>query len=125
MNEKILVVDDDEQIIVMLEKALTLVHYMVYSAKDSHSAIQVALTEKPDLILLDYKLSGISGIAVQRAFQSSEITKHIPVIMMTGYADDAIAKMIDTKVVTDYIIKPFSIEEIGGLIQKVLDRNQR
>lgn len=110
MREKkdftILIVDDQRSNIVVLSNILR-PSYTVIAAKDGPAAIEIAKTMKPDLILLDIVMPGMSGFEVLTELKNSDDTMHIPVIFVTGMdSDESEAKGLRLGAV-DYITKPF------------------
>jgi CheY-like chemotaxis protein len=82
-RKKILLIDDSETIL-MLEKMFLRLDYDLITAKDGRSGIAKALTEKPDLVVLDLVMPGMSGSTVCRMLRSEEATKDIPIVMVTS-----------------------------------------
>ncbi len=118
--QKILVVEDERQIVRFLELELKHEGYEVETAFDGLTGLEAAETGKPDLILLDLMLPGMSGLEVcRRLRQNSEV----PVIMLTardGTADKVLG--LDWGA-TDYVTKPFVIEELLARIRAALRRS--
>src|SRR4051794_15870383 len=83
-NRLILFIDDSEMDRRMVERLLTKRDFRVILSKDGESGIAMAQKEKPDLILLDVVLPGISGIDVCKKLKKDEFTKNIPIIFLTG-----------------------------------------
>ena len=83
-NRLILFIDDNEVDRRFIEKILIKRDYRVVLANDGESGLETAQREKPDLILLDVVLPGISGIEVCKRLKKDDATKNIPVIFLTG-----------------------------------------
>jgi CheY-like chemotaxis protein len=83
---KILLVEDDETNIDMLSRRLQSRGYHVISAVDGEQGYALAQSERPDLILMDISLPTMDGWEVTRQLKASEVTRHIPVIALTGHA---------------------------------------
>jgi len=118
MTHKILVIDDEEKMCWALERALSQEGYQVVTATRGLPGIELAKKTQPSLVILDLKMPDIGGIEVLK--QLKEINASIPVIMITahGSIDTAIEAM---KIgATDYITKPFKLEEIKLQIAKAL-----
>lgn len=118
----ILVVDDEAAIRDMLTFALERTHMQVMSASDAKEALLKISEQKPDLILLDWMMPGVSGIELTRRLKKDALTKDIPIIMLTARSgeDDKVAGL-DTGT-DDYLIKPFSPRELIARINAVLRR---
>jgi len=120
VNKKtILVVDDEKQIVELLSAYLERENYRVMAAYDGRTALDIALREKPDLILLDLMLPEINGFEVCRMLRNSS---SIPVIMLTA-RDEETDKVLCLEVgADDYITKPFSPREVLARVRAVLRR---
>jgi two-component system alkaline phosphatase synthesis response regulator PhoP len=123
-KQKILVVDDEEDILELLTFNLTKEGYDVSSASSGEEALSVARTGSPDLILLDLMLPGMDGLEVARRIKGEPSTKHIPIVMLT-------AKGEESDIVTglelgadDYITKPFSRKVLVARLRAVLRRKE-
>src|SRR3990167_9378374 len=84
MKEKILVVDDEIDILTLLKYNLEKGGFKVISAKDGPEAIETAKREKPNLIILDIMLPSMEGTEVCKILKKDDATSHIPVIMLTA-----------------------------------------
>jgi DNA-binding response OmpR family regulator len=83
-KKKILIVDDDEDLLLGLKIRLEANHYATACAKNADAAVQMALTEKPDLILLDVGLPEDNGFMVMAKLQRLDSIKSIPIVILTG-----------------------------------------
>ena len=122
MSKKILVVDDDPDIVNLLAQRLQSNHYEVIVALDAVEARKKAFTEKPDLILLDYMLPAGTGIAVFEDLRKSTKTMLIPVIFITANATEAVKQKTSQMGARDFITKPFVAEDLLFKIKKVLGK---
>lgn len=119
---KILVVDDESDILALLEYNLRKAGFQVLQAKDGPEAIEAARTHRPDLVLLDIMLPDMEGTEVLKRLKSVESTRAIPVIMLTAKGEE-IDKIIGFELgVEDYITKPFSPRELILRVKAVLKR---
>lgn len=120
MGEKILIVDDDTGIVTMMGMRLRSAGYEILTATDGLSAIAQVHRELPDLVLLDVNLPKGDGLSVLQNLRDSEKTDQIPVIMLTGFAnEETIRKARDFK--ASYCLsKPYDPDDLVELIQKVL-----
>lgn len=125
MNGKILITEDEASIRELLRFNLQKEGYSVLEAADGLTAVQLARTETPDLILLDIMIPGQDGLAVCRTLKSQNQTTAIPIIMLTA-KDEEIDKVIGLELgADDYMTKPFSPRELLARIKAVLRRMQR
>jgi DNA-binding response OmpR family regulator len=122
MNAKILVVDDQKDLLELLRMALEQEGYLVHTAVSGSEALKMIASEKPDLILLDIILGDISGIKLTTKLKHEADTSHIPIILLT-------AKDSETDIIVglsvgadDYITKPFSTSVLLARIDAVLRR---
>ena len=122
MREKILIVEDEKDIIKMLEYNLKKEGFKVIDARDGEDALDLALREYPDLILLDLMLPGIDGLEVCKALKKEAKTATIPIIMLTAKGQES-DKVVGLELgADDYITKPFSPRELIARIKAVLRR---
>jgi two-component system phosphate regulon response regulator PhoB len=124
-KDKILVIDDEKDILDLVEYNLKQNGYKVSCIATGEEALESAITMKPDLILLDLMLPGVDGFDVCKELKSQPDTKDIPVIMLT-------AKSEDIDVVTglelgadDYITKPFSPRVLIARVRAILRKKKK
>ncbi len=117
---RVLVVEDDVQTASMLQRALTYEGYRVTIAADGPSALQVALQQAPDLVILDWMLPGLDGLEVCRRLRSADET--LPILMLTARdeVDDRVRGLQGGA--DDYVPKPFALGELLARIQALLRR---
>ena len=123
MQKRILIIEDEAPIRDMLTFALRKADMLPATAGDAGEA-QVAIADAiPDLILLDWMLPGISGMDLARRLRKDDLTRTIPIIMLTarGEETDRIAGL--DAGVDDYVVKPFSTRELVARIKAVLRRS--
>lgn len=122
MKHKVLIVEDETPIREMLGYALMKEGYDYSEASDVEEARPLIKQNKPDLILLDWMLPGMSGVDYARRLREEEETSDIPIIMLTakGEESDKI-KALDTGA-DDYVTKPFSTKELLARIRAVMRR---
>ena len=94
MAKKILIVDDDKQIVLLLASRLKANKYEIVVAYDAMQAVAKAFSEKPDLILLDIKMPAGSGISVMDNLSNSTETALTPVIVITAYPSPEIQQKV-------------------------------
>lgn len=122
MTKKILIVDDEQSILTLLEYNLQQAGYEVIKAMDGQEALDVALIENPDLIILDLMLPTLDGIEVCKQLRSRKIM--IPILMLTA-KDDEFDKVLGLEIgADDYMTKPFSPREVIARVKAILRRTQ-
>ena len=121
MDNLILVVDDEKPIVDILKVNLTKSGYRVIEAYDGIEAVTKALTEEPDLILLDVMLPGQDGFSVCRKIRE---TSSVPIIMLTA-REEEVDKILGLELgADDYMTKPFSLRELMARVKANLRRTQ-
>lgn len=125
MSERILVVDDDPDILQFVRLNLELDGFAVDLAGGGREALEKAAASPPDLMLLDVMMPEIDGLTVLRRLRSDPGTSNIPVIVLTArsLAEDRV-KGLDLGA-DDYITKPFDLEELIARVRTVLRRSQQ
>jgi len=124
MRKRVLVVDDEPAIRDMVAFALRQADYEPVLAGDALEA-QVAIVDTPpDLVLLDWMLPGTTGLELARRWRREDLTRQIPIIMLTarGEEDDRVGGL--EAGVDDYVVKPFSSRELLARIRAVMRRSR-
>jgi CheY-like chemotaxis protein len=123
MTKNILLIDDEELIIRSLRKLLEKNRFVVFVAKTGLDALAIADAEKFDLIIADIRMPGMNGVetvqAIYKELQEKK-QKKIPVIFITGYADEEMKQGAHALDPIAYIYKPFDIPELVDKIKGVL-----
>jgi len=124
-NEKILVVEDEEDLLELISYNLEKERYSVVCAASGEAALTLAPQERPDLIVLDLMLPGLDGLDVCRELKKHRLTGQTPVVMVTAKGEDAdIVSGLELGA-DDYLIKPFSPRVLLARIKAVLRRHQQ
>jgi len=122
---KILVVDDAEHIVELISFNLKNEGHDILVAYEGGEALKLVDSEMPDLVLLDLMLPGIDGIEICRRIRGNEITKNIPIIMITAKGEE-IDKVLGLEIgADDYITKPFGVRELLARVKAILRRSKR
>ena len=124
-KEKILVVDDEEDILELLEFNLVREGFTVFCASSGEKGLKAAETEIPDLILLDLMLPGIDGLEVAKNLKENRATKNIPIVMLTAKGEEADIVTGLELGADDYITKPFSPRILLARVRAILRRKSR
>ena len=120
MKKKILVVDDEIQIVRLLSLRLQANNYDVIVAYDGYQCIQLVKAENPDLILLDIKMPMGGGIEAFDNLRKNKITENIPVIFITAFPSVEVKKQVIDMGADGFIAKPFSSEELLNKIRSIV-----
>ncbi len=119
---KVLVVDDEEYIQHILNFSFGAEGYEVITAANGAEAIEKAVNEKPDVIVLDIMMPKMDGYEACKKLKSDPQTKAIPVILLTAKGRDVDRRLGSDAGADDYVVKPFSpgrlIERVEGMIKK-------
>lgn len=119
---KVLVVDDEQSILTLLKYNLEQSGYEVVTATDGESGEQMALIEKPDLVILDLMLPKLDGIEVCKRLRQQKVMT--PILMLTA-KDDEFDKILGLELgADDYMTKPFSPREVVARVKAILRRAQ-
>jgi two-component system, OmpR family, phosphate regulon response regulator PhoB len=125
VSQSVLVVDDERDIVELVRYHLVQAGYRVHSASDGKQALDLALRERPDLIVLDLMLPVVPGTEVARLLRQGERTRNIPIIMLTSRGEE-VDRVVGFELgADDYVVKPFSPRELVLRIQAVLRREER
>jgi two-component system phosphate regulon response regulator PhoB len=122
MTASILIVEDEEPIQVLLTYNLQAEGFRVRPTASGEEVQRLVGEERPDLIVLDWMLPGISGIEVCRLLRSRPETRDIPVIMLTARGEETERVRGLATGADDYIVKPFSVPELMARIKTILRR---
>lgn len=121
---KILIVDDEKDIVDLVAYNLEKEGYETLKALDGEKALQLVRTKTPDLVVLDLMLPGIQGLEVCKRIRKVPETAAIPIIMLTAKGEE-IDKVLGLEVgADDYITKPFSVKELLARVKAVLRRSE-
>ena len=122
MPKKILVVDDEKDIVDLITYNLEKEGFTTMSAYDGEVAIEMVKSQKPDLVVLDLMLPGMRGLEVCKFIRRNRETEALPIIMLTAKGDH-VDRIIGFEVgADDYITKPFNIGELIARVRAVLRR---
>jgi two-component system phosphate regulon response regulator PhoB len=120
--QRILVVDDEPDIVALVVYHLARAGYRVSSASSGPDAVALARRERPDLVVLDLMLPGMSGFDVLREIRATDDTRNIAVLMLTARKDEPDRIKGLSLGADDYLTKPFSPQELVLRVQAILRR---
>ncbi len=119
--QRVLVVEDNDLNMKLFQDLLTIKHCDVISSREGHDAFDLAVSEHPDLILMDIQLAGISGIDIIKALKSNANTSKIPIIAVTAFAMKHDEVNIMQSGCDMYLAKPVSIDQFFDAVAKYLE----
>lgn len=123
MEKKILVVDDEPENVTLITSRLKAHKYQTISAYNGKSCIEKAIREKPDLVILDIVMPGLSGFEVARQLKKDDRTKCIPIIMISALAQEKdINEGLEAGALC-FIKKPFKPAELISEVEQALGNN--
>jgi phosphate regulon transcriptional regulator PhoB len=119
---KILIVDDEKDIVDLISYNLEKEGFSTLKAYDGETSLRMVKTQKPDLMILDLMLPKMNGLDVCRAVRHNPATVGLPMIMLTAKSDE-VDKIIGLEVgADDYVTKPFSVKELIARVRSILRR---
>ncbi len=122
MNERILIIEDDQAILKILQRGLAYEGYTVDTAMEGRSGLMLARDHQPDLVILDWMLPGMDGLEVCHRLRTA--SGSVPILMLT--AKDAVQDRIQglDAGADDYMVKPFNLDELLARVRALLRRTQ-
>lgn len=124
-KHRILIVDDELDILELLKYNLEKEGYQIYTAATGEVAVDVAMDKIPDLVVLDLMLPGIDGMEVCRILKRDSRTMHIPIIMLTARTEDIDIVTGLELGAEDYVTKPFSPKVLIARIRTIFRRDRK
>lgn len=122
MKKKVLIVEDNELNMKLFDDLLGAHGYDTVKTRDGMKVLELARTEKPDLIVMDIQLPEVSGLEVTQWLKKDNDLKHIPVVAVTAFAMKGDEEKIRQGGCEDYVSKPISIIDFMKVIQKHLEK---
>jgi CheY-like chemotaxis protein len=120
--KKILIIDDEPQIVSLSARRLEVNGYAVSTAASGEKGLKKAKKEKPDLVLLDQVMPGMDGWKVLEHFKKDPLTNPIPVVMFTADVKKVKVEEAQRRGAADCLFKPFSPEELLTKVKEVLNK---
>lgn len=117
---KILLVDDEPDLVGTVKYRLKFCHYEVVTASDGKEGLEKAVSEKPDLILLDTNMPVMNGHEMLEHLRNNPELKNIPVIMLTALCEPQDIASASAHGIADYVTKPFDFTELMEKIKSAL-----
>jgi len=118
-NKKVLVVDDEENVRRLLRSMLGN-KYIILEAKDGKVAVDIARSQRPDIILMDIMMPNMDGYTACHTIKQDPATKAIPIVMVTAVGQELNKKLAKEMGADGYITKPFSVLELLNTIERSL-----
>ncbi|MBA3053241.1 MAG: response regulator [Candidatus Omnitrophota bacterium] len=122
MNEKILVVDDEENIVDLINATLSAGGYYVITASDGKDGLEKAVKERPDLILMDVRMPVMDGFTACKNIRANPVTAKIPVIFLTASTQKGANENAQKSGADHFLTKPFDPIELTEFIDTILHK---
>lgn len=120
MAKKILLIEDEPDHVMIIKERLLPLGYEVIEAGNGQQGIDLAKTEKPDLIILDVLMPGIDGFAVCVRLKAEPLTKNIPILILTALGLNELADKCREAGADDFIRKPWEAKDLREKIAKLI-----
>lgn len=124
-KKKVLVVDDEPDIVDLIKMALTLANFEVTTAENGPATLKILEGLKPDLILLDIMMPQMTGFEVCKKIRSQKALRSVPIIMLTAKGQKQDAEQGLKLGADDYIIKPFDPYDLAEQVRSMIEKTQQ
>jgi len=121
---KILVVDDEPNIVQTLQDRLEMNDYQVVTAVNGQAGLEKATSEQPDIVLLDVIMPIMDGLEMLERLRKNDATRNIPVIMLTARSQNQDVARANGYGIEDYVVKPFDLSELLEKIEATLEKKR-
>ncbi len=125
MKEKILIVEDNLLHTKLIEMTLRTKNYTLLKATDGEKALDMAIRERPDLIIMDLNLPGMTGFEVTKKLRENPAFRHTPIITLTAYAMRGDRERVIESGCDMYMTKPINTRELPRVIAEMLSQRQK
>jgi CheY-like chemotaxis protein len=119
LRKRVLICDDDPVILRLLQVNLEIEGYDVISAHHGEEAVQLALSERPDLVVLDIMMPRMDGYEACQQIKSHDATRDIPIVFLSAKAQQSDIDMGTSFGVTQYLTKPFDPTELLQVVERL------
>jgi CheY-like chemotaxis protein len=116
----VLVVDDDHYLVNLMKENFELEGYQVITGFDGRMAVELAMTQRPDLIVLDINMPLTNGLDALTHIRKAPETRQIPVIFTTGIQSKTLYPVIDRHPRVSYVKKPVDLEQLNSMVRQFL-----
>jgi phosphate regulon transcriptional regulator PhoB len=124
MLAKVLVIDDEKDIVSLLRYHLEKAGFQCFEGTDGTGALRLVREHHPDLLILDLMLPGMDGLEICRQLRQDASTARLPILMLTAKAEE-VDRIVGLEVgADDYVVKPFSPRELVARVKAILRRAQ-
>jgi CheY-like chemotaxis protein len=120
MKEKILIVEDNHQNMRLIEMTLRAKNHLFLKASDGEQAIEMAVKDRPDLIIIDIQLPGLNGLEVTERLRQIPACHHVPVVAVTAYATRGNREQAIDAGCDAYLSKPIDTRQLRRMVADIL-----
>ncbi len=120
----VLIVEDDMDTRLMLKYLLEIWHYRVIEAVTGEEALEMATSQKPDVILMDYKLPKIDGLTATERIRELPIHRQTVIIFVSAYSEERVRASVLAAGANDYLVKPIDFGDLEISLEKHLNNNK-
>jgi len=120
---RLLIVDDEEHVTAIIEEYFTSLGYEVETAHDGAEALRRAAAVRPDVVLLDVNMPGVTGDEALNRLHALDPT--VPIVMLTGNADEELARNLLRRGAMDYVSKPFQLDALERVVSTAVTVGRR
>ena len=120
LMKKVLIIEDHSDMRELLTWQIELMGFMPVTAKLGTEGVEKAVSEKPELIIMDIMMPGMDGLAAAREIRANEATKNTPILAATALFRDSDLKNCIEAGCNTYIIKPFTFQELQGKVRELM-----
>lgn len=120
MQKKVLVIDDNPEVVEALEGFLSMADYNVIGTTDGRDGVDLAIEQQPDVVVCDYKMPDFDGLSVLKALRRHDATVGIPFVLFTSYGGARLAHELEKVRATTYLDKGDDPGELVEVIERAL-----
>ena len=124
MAEKILVAEDNPRNMKLIRVTLRPHGYTILEATDGEMALEAAIKEKPDLVIMDMQLPKLSGLEVTKKLRQIPAFAHVPILAVTAYAMKGDSETFIEAGCDAYLAKPINTRELPGVVAELLSKRE-
>lgn len=121
----LLIAEDDPDILSNLVEYFESLDFLVYGVLNGNLALEIATTVRPDLIVTDLVMPGLSGISLLQKLSDQSQTASIPVIILTARVETEIRERASSLGAIDFVTKPFSLTRLRKAVMAAMDEGRR
>lgn len=123
-HRKVLVIDDNPEVVEALETFLSMADFDVIGATDGRDGVDMAIERQPDIVVCDYKMPEFDGLSVLKALRRHDETVGIPFVLFTSHGGPRLAHELEKVRATTYLDKGEDPDELIEMIKGVLQKHQ-